>query len=85
VLSERTCRCQLRKPNEVGRLLGNLSCALTRARIRLPRIAAAINRRLDGRPLRVMAAGTDIRAADHPGTCQVLRLVLGPLHLDRLA
>jgi hypothetical protein len=67
-----------------GRLLGNLFCALTRARIRLPRIAAAINRRLDRRPLRVMAAGTDIRAADHQGTCQVLRLVLGPLHLDLL-
>jgi hypothetical protein len=61
-----------------GRLLGNLFCALTRGRIRLPRIAAAINRRLDRRPLRVMAAGTDIRAAEHQGTCQVLRLVLGP-------
>ena len=67
-----------------GALLGNLFCALTRARIRLPRIAAAMNRRLDGRPLRVMAASTDIRAADHQGTCQVLRLVLGPLHLDLL-
>ena len=67
-----------------GPLLGNLFCALTRARIRLPRIAAAMNRRLDGRPLPVMAASTDIRAADHQGTCQVLRLVLGPLHLDLL-
>jgi hypothetical protein len=43
-----------------------------------------MNRRLDGRPLRVMAASTGIRAADHQGTCQVLRLVLGPLHLDLL-
>jgi hypothetical protein len=67
-----------------GALLGNLFCALARARIRLPRIAAAMNRRLDGRPLQVMGAGTDIRAADHQGTCQVLRLVLGPLHLDLL-
>lgn len=67
-----------------GRLLGNLFCALARARIRLPRIAAAMSRRLDGRPLPVMTAGTDIRAADHQGTCQVLRLVLGPLHLDLL-
>lgn len=67
-----------------GALLGNLFCALTRARIRLPRIAAAMNRHLDGRALRVMAASTDIRAADHQGTCQVLRLVLGPLHLDLL-
>jgi hypothetical protein len=67
-----------------GRLLGNLFCALARAKIRLPRIAAAMNRRLDRRPLPVMAASTDIRAADHQGTCQVLRLVLGPLHLDLL-
>jgi hypothetical protein len=67
-----------------GALLGNLFCALARARIRLPRIAAAMNRRLDRRPVRVMEARTDIRAADHQGTCQVLRLVLGPLHLDLL-
>jgi hypothetical protein len=43
-----------------------------------------MNRRLDGGPLPVMAASTDIRAADHQGTCQVLWLVLGPLHLDLL-
>jgi hypothetical protein len=67
-----------------GRLLGNLFCALTRARIRLPRIAAAMNRRLNDRPMRVLAASTDVRVADHQGTCQVLRLVLGPLHLDLL-
>jgi hypothetical protein len=67
-----------------GALLGDLVCALSRARVRLPRIAAALNRRLDGRPLPVMGASTKIRAADHQGTCQVLRLVLGPLHLDLL-
>jgi hypothetical protein len=67
-----------------GALLGDLVCALSRARIRLPRIAAALNRRLDGRSLPVMAASTKVRAADHQGTCQVLRLVLGPLHLDLL-
>jgi hypothetical protein len=67
-----------------GALLGDLVCALSRARVRLPRIAASLNRRLDGRPLRVMAASTEVRAADHLGTCQVLRLVLGPLHLDLL-
>jgi len=65
-----------------GRLLGNLFCALTRARIRLPRIAAAMNRRLEGRPLPAVGATTEVRAADHQGQCQVLRLVLGPLHLD---
>jgi hypothetical protein len=67
-----------------GALLGDLVCALSRARVRLPRVAAALNRRLDDRPLRVMGASTEIRAADHQGTCQVLRLVLGPLHLDLL-
>jgi hypothetical protein len=67
-----------------GALLGDLVCALSRARVRLPRIAAALNRRLDGRPLPVMGAGTEIRTADHQGTCQVLRLVLGPLHLNLL-
>jgi hypothetical protein len=67
-----------------GALLGDLVCALSRARIRLPRVAAALNRRLDGRSLPLMATSTEIRAADHQGTCQVLRLVLGPLHLDLL-
>jgi hypothetical protein len=67
-----------------GALLGDLVCALSRAEIRLPRIAAALNRRLDDRPLPVMGATSEIRAADHMGTCQVLRLVLGPLHLNLL-
>jgi hypothetical protein len=67
-----------------GALLGNLVCALSEARVRLPRVASALNRRLDGRPLRVLGASTEIRAADHQGVCQVLRLVLGPLHLDLL-
>jgi hypothetical protein len=69
-----------------GRLLGNLFCALSRARISFPRAAAALNRRLDGRPLRVMAARTAVPAktSDHQGSCQVLKLILGPLHLDLL-
>ena len=67
-----------------GALLGNLACALSEARIRLPRVAAALNRQLDGKSLPVMAATTKVRTADHQGTCQVLRLVLGPLHLDLL-
>jgi hypothetical protein len=67
-----------------GALLGNLVCSLSEARVRLPRVASALNRRLDGRPLRVLGASTEIRAADHQGVCQVLRLVLGPLHLDLL-
>jgi len=67
-----------------GALLGDLVCALSRATVRLPRVAAALNRRLDDRPLRVMGASSEIRTADHQGVCQVLRLVLGPLHLDLL-
>jgi hypothetical protein len=67
-----------------GALLGDLVCALSRAEIRLPRVASALNRRLDGRPLRVLGTSSELRVADHQGTCQVLRLVLGPLHLDLL-
>jgi hypothetical protein len=69
-----------------GRVLGNLFCAVTHARIRLPRAAAAMNHKLDGRPLRVMAAHTTAQAAQAPpqATCQVLDVILGPLHLDLL-
>jgi hypothetical protein len=69
-----------------GAILGRLFCALSRAKISFPRAASAMNRKLDGRPLRVMAAATDVpaQAADHQGTCQVLKLILGPLHLDLL-
>jgi hypothetical protein len=69
-----------------GAILGNLFCALSRARISFPRAAAALNRRLDGRPLRVIAASSAVPAkvADHQGSCQVLKLILGPLHLDLL-
>jgi hypothetical protein len=67
-------------------ILGRLFCALSRARISFPRAAAALNRKLDGRPLRVIAASSDVPATvtDHQGTCQVLKLILGPLHLDLL-
>jgi len=67
-----------------GAVLGNLFCALSRAQISIPRVAAAMNRKLDGRPLPVMAAEAPVRSADHQGTCQVLKLILGPLHLDLL-
>jgi hypothetical protein len=67
-----------------GALLGNLLCALSEARVRLPRVAAALNRKLDGRSMQVMGATAEVRAADHQGVCRVLRLVLGPLHLNLL-
>jgi hypothetical protein len=67
-------------------ILGRLFCALSRAKISFPKAAARLNRKLDGRPLRVMSARTDVNAEvrTHKGSCQVLNLVLGPLHLDLL-
>jgi hypothetical protein len=86
-----------------GQVLGNLFCALSRAKVTLPRaasVARALNSRLDGRSLRVFTASQSIRgrslpvfpawqsdrtsAAAAPASCQVLRLVLGPLHLNLL-
>lgn len=74
-----------------GRVLGNLFCALARAKVTLPRAASdaarALNSRLHGRPLRVFTASQSVPASAaqaQPQTCQVLKLVLGPLHLDLL-
>jgi hypothetical protein len=71
-----------------GRVLGDLFCALAHAKVTFPRVARALNARLDGRPLRVLATSTSLparaSAAAQPKTCQVLKLVLGPLHLDLL-
>jgi hypothetical protein len=68
-----------------GAILGNLFCALTKAKIRLPRVASAMNHKLGGRPLQVMAAQAPVRTAQTTEpSCQVLNLILGPLHLDLL-
>jgi hypothetical protein len=73
-----------------GRVLGDLFCALSHAKVTFPRsarVARALNSRLDGRPLRVFAASSALPASTaqaQPQTCQVLKLVLGPLHLDLL-
>src|SRR3954454_13063540 len=72
-----------------GAILGNLFCALSRAQIRLPRIAAAMNRKIGKRGLQVMAAQAPVNADAAADTasqtsCQVLKLILGPLHLDLL-
>lgn len=73
-----------------GRVLGDLFCALAHAKVTLPRAAraaSALNSRLAGRPLRVFAASEALPASAaqaQPQTCQVLKLVLGPLHLDLL-
>ena len=73
-----------------GRVLGDLFCALSHAKVTFPRaarVARALNSRVDGRPLRVLAASESCPRARPrrnrrlPGA----QLVLGPLHLDRLA
>src|SRR4051794_9977186 len=73
-----------------GRVLGDLFCALSHAKVTFPRsvrVARALNSRLDGKSLRVFAASSSLPASmaqAQPQTCQVLKLVLGPLHLDLL-
>jgi hypothetical protein len=67
-----------------GGVLGRLFCALASAEIRFPRVAVArLNRRLDDAPI-VSRASAPMRVASHRGTCQILDLILGPLHLDLL-
>jgi hypothetical protein len=71
-----------------GRVLGDLFCALSHAKVTFPRaarVARALNHRLNGHPLRVLGASESFPAsAAQAQTCQVLKLVLGPLHLDLL-
>src|ERR671916_1797843 len=67
-----------------GGVLGRLFCALANAEIRFPRAAIArVNRELDDAPLATRASAP-VRVASHQGTCQILNLILGPLHLDLL-
>jgi hypothetical protein len=71
-----------------GRVLGDLFCALSHAKVTFPkatRVARALNSRLDGRSMRVFTASEVAPRAVAPAqSCQVLNLVLGPLHLDLL-
>lgn len=71
-----------------GRVLGDLFCALSHAKVTFPRaarVARALNQRLNGHPLRVLGASESFPATTAQAqTCQVLKLVLGPLHLDLL-
>ena len=67
-----------------GGVLGRLVCALANAEIRFPRTAIArINRELDDAPIATRSS-VPLRVATHQGTCQILDLILGPLHLDLL-
>ena len=70
-----------------GRVLGNLFSALANAKVTFPRVARDLNSRLHGHSLQVLAAADSLPArvaAAQPAGCQVLKLVLGPLHLDLL-
>jgi hypothetical protein len=71
-----------------GRVLGSLFCALAHAKVTFPRaarLARALNSRLHGRSMPVLAADESLPARTAQAqTCQVLKLVLGPLHLDLL-
>jgi hypothetical protein len=67
-----------------GGVLGRLFCALASAEIRFPRAAIArVNQQLDDAPI-VTRSSAPVRVATHQGTCQILDLILGPLHLDLL-
>jgi hypothetical protein len=71
-----------------GRVLGDLFCGLAHAKVTFPHVARALNSRLAGRSLQVFSASQALPAASaaqaQPQSCQVLKLVLGPLHLDLL-
>jgi hypothetical protein len=72
------------KARKRGGVLGRLFCALANAEIRFPRAAIAkVNRQLDDAPIAARSSAP-VRVATHQGTCQILDLILGPLHLDLL-
>ena len=80
-----------------GGVLGRLFCALSRTRLgsaagvaQAHKVVRALNSQLEGRPMRVfqgtagLARDEGASAAQAPATCEVLRLVLGPLRLNLL-
>src|ERR687894_3117582 len=67
-----------------GGVVGRPFFALVNAEVRFPRVAIAkLNRELDEAPI-VTRSSAPVRVATHQGTCQILDLILGPLHLDLL-
>jgi hypothetical protein len=67
-----------------GGVLGRLFCALANAEVRFPRAAIArTNRELEDAPIATRSSAP-VHVATHQGTCQILDLILGPLHLDLL-
>jgi hypothetical protein len=97
-LSEVNLRIFAVRRGEGSGILGRLFCALSRSTVRLGRGASAadtrkvvrsLNSRLKNRPMRAFRATAHLSADDgasaaQAGTCQVLRLVLGPLDLNLL-
>jgi hypothetical protein len=72
---------------ERGEVLGNLFCALSKAKVTFGKAARTLNSQLHHRPMQVMAATDTLpapRALTQPAACQVLKLVLGPLNLNLL-
>jgi hypothetical protein len=69
-----------------GGVLGRLFCGLAGARVSQAKAAATLNRRLErGGTVRPFRINVPIRAqTSQAGTCPILDLVLGPLHLDLL-
>jgi len=72
-----------------GGILGRLFCSLAGAKANLARASRAAHRlnvRMTRRPMRPLSLTVPItaRTAQTTGVCQVLDLVLGPLHLDLL-
>ena len=70
-----------------GAVLGNLFCSLAHAKVTFPKAARDLNSHLARRPLQVLDTTEYVpaRAAQaSPPVCQVVKLVLGPLHLNLL-
>jgi hypothetical protein len=97
-LSEVNLRIFAVRRGDGSGILGRLFCALSRSSVRLGRgasaaeahrVVRALNTRLEDHPMRAFRATAQIGAnqgatAAQAGTCQVLRLVLGPLDLNLL-
>src|SRR4051794_28408280 len=97
-LSEVNLRIFAIRRGDGSGILGRLFCALSRSSLRLGRgastahaqkVVSALNSRLKDHPMRAFHASAVLRenegaSAAQAGSCQVLRLVLGPLDLNLL-
>jgi hypothetical protein len=93
-----TSAINLRVTGDRGKTLGALFCKLARSlkiggKAASAKAARSLNKGLEGRELRALAVRTRLRPQEAPTaqdaqapapSCQVLDLILGPLHLDLL-